>query len=246
MVFNKIIYLILFKNKEKMNRNLTHTIRYLMDEWIPSVIRDNKFFMYPIFGIWFKWTNLDTAMRFKSLAPNMNDEDFERVYSSMKTFAKDRTTDLNSGSINHMLKNIHTDVKSIMDIGCGNGYWLGKLDEKKYALNGCDIFNRLTYSTAKFHKGKIEALPFADKSFDMVTCHHTLEHIPDIKTAINELKRIARKQIMIVVPRQRYYYYTLDYHLNFFHYPESLISIIDIPNHTLKNVYGDWVFIGNL
>ena len=49
----------------------------------------------------------------------------------------------------------------------------------------------------------------------MVTCHHTIEHIPNLAPAIAELKRISRKQVMIVTPRQRYYYYTLDEHVNF-------------------------------
>ena len=52
--------------------------------------------------------------------------------------------------------------------------------------------------------GDVRQLPFPDKSFDIVTCTHTIEHIINLKQAIDELKRVARKQLIIVTPCQRY------------------------------------------
>lgn len=68
----------------------------------------------------------------------------------------------------------------------------------------------------KWIKGRIEKLPFADKSFDTVVCAHTLEHVLDIQKAISELRRVTKKRLMIVVPKQRPYRYTFDLHLHFF------------------------------
>lgn len=59
-------------------------------------------------------------------------------------------------------------------------------------------------------------MPFADKSFDVVTCSHVVEHLPKLEQCMEELVRIARKQVFIVTPCQRYYYFTLDEHVNFF------------------------------
>src|SRR6185369_10448032 len=53
-------------------------------------------------------------------------------------------------------------------------------------------------------------LPFRDDAFDTVVCSHTLEHIPDLWAAAAELRRVARREI-VVVPKQRYYRYTVDY-----------------------------------
>jgi SAM-dependent methyltransferase len=36
----------------------------------------------------------------------------------------------------------------------------------------------------------IQALPFADRSFDVVICNHVLEHIPDDRRAMAELVRV--------------------------------------------------------
>src|ERR1035438_10467524 len=48
-----------------MKREITNTVRYLIDNWLPPVIRDNKFFMYPVFYYWFKGKNIDKIMNFK-------------------------------------------------------------------------------------------------------------------------------------------------------------------------------------
>jgi hypothetical protein len=55
-----------------------------------------------------------------------------------------------------------------------------------------------------------------------VTCFHTLEHTRDLRAAIAELKRVARRQLIVIVPRQRSFFYTLDLHLQFFETPEAL------------------------
>src|SRR5260370_40764776 len=70
---------------------------------------------------------------------------------------------------------------------------------------------------------KIEQLPFPDRSFDTVVCTHVLEHILDYRSAIAELRRIVRRRLIIVVPREREYKYTFNPHFNFFPYPHSFL-----------------------
>jgi hypothetical protein len=58
--------------------------------------------------------------------------------------------------------------------------------------------------------------------------------------------RIARKQIFIVTPCQRYYYYTLDEHVNFFTFKEELTSKIGLDDFTCEKMNGDWVYLGRI
>jgi ubiquinone/menaquinone biosynthesis C-methylase UbiE len=145
-----------------------------------------------------------------------------------------------------MLKNIDPNAITVLDIGCGNGYFLRKVQTLgRYDLHACDVMPHLDLGSGiTYHQGNIESLPFADKSFDVVTCHHTIEHIPNLSKALGELKRITRKQLMIVTPRQRYYYYTLDEHVNFFPLQGELEHRIGIPQHTCLNLGGDWMYVG--
>jgi SAM-dependent methyltransferase len=41
-------------------------------------------------------------------------------------------------------------------------------------------------------RGDLEALPFADHSFDAVLCSHVLEHVGDDRRALSEIRRVLR------------------------------------------------------
>lgn len=48
----------------------------------------------------------------------------------------------------------------------------------------------------------IHALPYQDSSHDVVLCSETLEHVVDYRSATRELMRVARKAVVITVPRE--------------------------------------------
>jgi ubiquinone/menaquinone biosynthesis C-methylase UbiE len=52
--------------------------------------------------------------------------------------------------------------------------------------------NRLKPATPEFLVADLTRLPFADGSFDCVTCGYVLEHVPDAKLGLGELARIMR------------------------------------------------------
>jgi ubiquinone/menaquinone biosynthesis C-methylase UbiE len=200
--------------------------------------------MYPFFYVWYKGKNLKLYMDFKSIVYKMTEEEFVNAYINLDCMATDRPTDLSKASIKYMLSKIAADAKSMLDVGCGRGYWLNKVTcHTSIAVTGCDLYDVIQLTSGTYVKAKIEKLPFADNSFDVVTCHHLLEHLIDLPAAIAELKRVTRKQLIIVVPCQRYYYYTLDMHINYFPVKEYLQNVIKMENYTCANIWGDWVYI---
>lgn len=228
-----------------MNRDITNVIRYFMDEWLPPVIRDNKYFMYPLFHYAFNGKNIKTMMDFKSLVHTMSDEEYEKVYRELDPIGKYRPTDLNKKCVQFILDQVTPDMESVIDIGCGRGYFLEQL-VKNGAKNiwGCDLFDQVPVAGTTYKKGNIEQLPFEDKSFDVVICSHILEHVKNFDKAVDEIKRIARKKVIITVPKQRYYYYTLDLHIRFFYAPEELAGAMKMENYTVHTLNGDFVFVG--
>lgn len=219
-----------------------------MDECIPPVIRDSRWFMLPFFKIWFKNNHIKEIMNFKQNVNHMSDEDFSEIYRTTFNRSKDRPTDTNEATIDYILNNIDPSAKNMLDVGCGRGYWLDLVADKfpQLELTGVDFFDDVPLKKASYRRGNVEALPFPDKSFDIVTCQHTIEHLKNLPKAIAEMKRVARKQIIIATPCQRYYFYTLDLHIHFFPNEYSVSSLLGLKNYECKKIDGDWLYIGQL
>jgi len=107
-----------------------------------------------------------------------------------------------------------------------------------------DVFDDPGNFEFSYIQANAQKLPFPDKSFDTIISTHTLEHIINIRKAAVELKRVAKKQVIVVVPCQRFNYYTLDHHLHFFPRKEMLEGLMDMPKHTVRKIGGDWIYNG--
>jgi len=101
---------------------------------------------------------------------------------------------------------------SILDVGCGKGFMLHdlKLLMPCTTITGVDI-SEYAYENAiddikPFMKvGDAKELPFADKSFDLVTAINTVHNLPvdECKQAIREIQRVSRINAFIVVDAWR-------------------------------------------
>lgn len=87
----------------------------------------------------------------------------------------------------------------ILDAGCGNAehrHCFLSLS-KEFNITGVDLDNGWE---KKIIQGDITNLNFSNKSFDIVLSMDVLEHIKDWEKAFNEITRIAKKRVIIVVP----------------------------------------------
>ncbi len=205
-----------------LNRKITNTIRNIFDDWIPPAIRDSRWFMKFPLKLVFK-NRFDFYSNFKREALQLSEKEYSEAYEKIDSLIKNRDTDLNRGTTEQILSSISGN--SVLDVGCGKGYLAIRLSEK-YNVTALDMVQNKDlakkHRKIKWAKGNVEMLPFGNKSFDTVVCAHTLEHVLDIHQAIKELKRVAKKRLIVVVPKQRSYYYTFDLHLHFFPYSSSL------------------------
>lgn len=220
-----------------MNPIITYLVRLFMDELIPPFIRDFKAFIYPLYWLWYKGNkhNIKTVMNFKDEVFAMNSADLRKVYEKYNNLGSGRGTDAFDEDYQWVLKHLDRNSKSLLDVGCGNGFWLDHIAQKpdfsKFELFGLDISHASGLGpNQSYICGEIETLPFEDKSFDVVTCFYVLEHIKNLNHAINELKRVTRRQLFLAVPCQRYNKYTFDLHVHFFYSPAYFQSIVGMEN----------------
>jgi ubiquinone/menaquinone biosynthesis C-methylase UbiE len=106
------------------------------------------------------------------------------------------------------------DIDSILDVGCGEGFTLGKLKEhgigKKHtgidAAKDAIVLGKKENPNLNLSIGDIYNLKFKDKSFDLVISTEVLEHLADPKKALRELKRISKKYVLLSVPNEPWFY----------------------------------------
>jgi ubiquinone/menaquinone biosynthesis C-methylase UbiE len=89
---------------------------------------------------------------------------------------------------------------NLLDIGCQELVFYEKLKEK-YKITAADYAPR--HDSIK--QEDVQNLSFADNSFDIVICQQVLEHVPHPVRAMAELKRVARKQLIISVPYEPFF-----------------------------------------
>ncbi len=229
-----------------MNRKITNMIRLVLDECIPPVIRDARWFMYPIFYIVYRGKDIGRKMDFKSIVYSMSEKEYNAFYGEIDAISGKRDTDCTESNIKYILKTIFPQSGSIIDIGCGKGYLLNRIRQvhPDAAFFGLDLEDKLQYEGIEFTAGSITRLPFPDNRFDTVICTHTIEHIIPLQQAIDELIRITAKQLIIVTPCQRYYYYTLDGHVNFFYKAAELLRFFRLKRFNCIKIGMDWIYTG--
>ncbi len=109
---------------------------------------------------------------------------------------------------------------SLLDVGCGRGEMLSIAQNMGFSAAGGEASIPMT-DGARIFEGRAQAIPFPDKSFDVVTMFDVLEHIPeaDILSVLSELQRVARKHIIITASNLPSYHKGRDLHITKNDYP---------------------------
>lgn len=110
-----------------------------------------------------------------------------------------------------MLK--RTNSEKILDVGCGEGVTLDKIQQLKIGrkLEGVDNFEDAiaigtkTFPDLTLKIADIYNLPYKDNSFDMVLCNEVLEHLEKPQDAIKELRRVSSKFLLLSVPHEPWF-----------------------------------------
>jgi SAM-dependent methyltransferase len=95
--------------------------------------------------------------------------------------------------------------QAVLDIGCGVGAFLRLVAERGARAFGLDAsealidYARARLPEADLRVGEMQALPYADDSFDLVTGFNSLFFANDIVAAVREAGRVAKPGAPVVV-----------------------------------------------
>ncbi len=102
--------------------------------------------------------------------------------------------------------------RSVLDVGCGEGVlsaqWAARLGDGRVV--GVDLEDpKLEAEWAgrgranlEFRAMRAERLEFGDGDFDLVAATEVLEHVDDPRAVLQEMARVARRHLLVSVPRE--------------------------------------------
>ena len=123
--------------------------------------------------------------------------------------------------VRRLMRNFHASLddlwekaapESVLDVGCGEGVltcqWADRLGDGR--IVGVDLEDpKLQAEWEKRRRPNLEyqvadatALSFADDEFDMACAIEVLEHVPKPEQTVAEMARVARRWLLVSVPRE--------------------------------------------
>ena len=107
---------------------------------------------------------------------------------------------------------VDTDDGPVLDVGCGDGFWWTLRDHDRREVYGIDISAREIAQardriTASLTDVSVEQ-PFPGTKFQQIIGNCSLEHVPDIDAALENLRKAAAKdgRLVMFVPTPRWAY----------------------------------------
>jgi ubiquinone/menaquinone biosynthesis C-methylase UbiE len=108
-----------------------------------------------------------------------------------------------------------SDVRAVLECGCGNGrFWESAIVPTSIELTLTDLSPGMVGEAvarsvdAGLHATgdpcDVQALPFANGSFDVVVANHMLYHVPDPDRAVAEIARVLRDDGVALIATNGY------------------------------------------
>ncbi len=93
----------------------------------------------------------------------------------------------------------------ILDIGCGKGYMLGRLQQLGYEAYGTQVsssamqFSKEKLGLNRIFHGDLGEAKYTDQFFDFISIYHVLEHLADPAQQLREVHRILKSGGLLYV-----------------------------------------------
>ncbi|MFD2563527.1 class I SAM-dependent methyltransferase [Aquimarina rubra] len=142
---------------------------------------------------------------------------FEKLYHIVKKYSLNKKVKLITG--------LNGEAGSLLDIGAGTGDFLLEASKNDWKIEGVepnDQARGLAIEKGMALQSDTANLPA--KSFDVITMWHVLEHVPNLRAQIIELKRLLKPQGYLIVAVPNFKSYDANYYKSFW-------AAYDVPRH---------------
>lgn len=117
------------------------------------------------------------------------------------------------GTLSFMISSIDIPVKTILDVGCGEGIIPRQIKDlwPSATFHGLDIDHDLLKVAMKLVPelkcvaSSVYSLPFREESFDLVCCTEVLEHLEHPRPALSEISRVGKEYLIFSVPDEPFW-----------------------------------------
>ncbi|GAA4109559.1 class I SAM-dependent methyltransferase [Aquimarina addita] len=142
---------------------------------------------------------------------------FEKIYHIVKSYALRKKVKL--------IYEINGEKGDLLDIGAGTGDFLIEAKKSNWNIEGVEPSQQARQlANIKGIELVSDTTQYTSSSFDIITMWHVLEHVPDLRNQIKELKRLLKPNgyVLIAVPNFKSYDAT---------YYKSFWAAYDVPRH---------------
>lgn len=123
------------------------------------------------------------------------------------------------------IKNFKKESLSILDIGCGTGDFLNTAKKEGWNVYGFEPNEKAKEISKSKNINLIDDLnSYESNSFDVITMWHVLEHVYDLDSQINQIKKLLKKDGLLIIAVPNYKSYDAKYY-------KSNWAAYDVPRH---------------
>src|SRR5688500_8050596 len=120
----------------RVSRKFSISVQYVLDQLVPPIIRDSKWFMFLPMKLVLK-DGAHDFMDFKNWVFKKSDKEFGELYERTAHVQElQGETDLNDACLKEILRLVKG--KKVLEVGCGRGFLADKLSAEN-KVTACDI-----------------------------------------------------------------------------------------------------------
>jgi len=189
--------------------------------------------------------SIDEESELLVTTPQPKEEDLGKYYESEDYISHSDTKKSLIDKLYHWVRNytvkkkvklinsFNAEEKSILDIGAGTGDFLAACKNDKWKVTGVEPNeNARAIAKSKISNSKFQifddiqklTLESKEKTFDVITMWHVLEHVPNLNAYVSNLKTLLKPNGTLIVAVPNFKSYDANYYKEFW-------AAYDVPRH---------------